>query len=985
MSRGAGTVRGLAVLGGGTALAAVLGLGFQSLLAYWFGASAETDAFFMSLSIYGFLGKFLMLSHLRSLALPVYARLRATDPARARRLAGGLLGLTVAGVTVLSPLLLAAAPVLVDLLAPGYQGPMRDLTVLLLRIRVPALLFLAGTTIAMAFLESEQRFGVTVSAQKVVPAAVSLALLLALANRYGIAAIAWIGLAATVAGALLILPMVRDRLGSPALCAAARDPEIRWIGGRWLSLSSSNAATFVGEWAFRVGASMLPVGLFSAVLYGRMVHDLLHGAINDSAQTMALPRFAAAIAAGADGADAGGGSTAAADAHARVGPPLRASLAGLTALSLPLTLLVAATAPWSVALLFGRGRFLADGMLRPTAVSLALFMIGFFLQGLVQILFSAAFATHRSDLINRTQLIGHLARAAALVPMVRWFSYVGLVGSQVAMNVLVLALFVLWSPRAWGMRVLPSQLLRPFIAAVVPALLYVAWVGPRLPEPLALGTAGRFAVMTAIGAGWLVVYGALAAALRLPEADTLRRRMRRPAATAVGVALACGVGHGRAAAQQSAGWSPVGEGHWTLPVLEWMEARGEIPVGSSAVRPLPAARVERLLGSSALGARFVEERGTEHGVGGSIGLRVRGDDAATRLRPILRADAGTPGSLPFAFVEVEGSSVLRAGVGARLGKLCAAVARERVQLGGGATGAIVLNPSAFLDGVVVGTAEPLRAGVLGAVSLVAGGGPLGRYEAVEDPWWGYLRATSRPKPWLQLGATRALLAGGHFGGGTVAFDAKPYGADAGSLGAGDVAKVLLGKNTRYDDKMAALDVRAAWSGLGLPLLTYVEVGWEDADRSWGDPGLIAGALWAGAGRVPLALRYEYVAFGHGARWCPWCDTLPAYWYRHVRFQSGWQAGAEPLGHPLGGYGHQHTLMGSSWTADGRLRAELRLAALERERWNLLETELPGSATRVDLSAAWRAHPSLELAAAVHDQRGEGWKRREWAVSAMGYF
>ena len=94
-------MRSLAILGGGTALAAVLGLGFQSLLAYWFGATAETDAFFMSLSIFGFLGKFLMLSHLRSLALPVYARLRAADAERARGLAGGLLGLSTAAVAVL--------------------------------------------------------------------------------------------------------------------------------------------------------------------------------------------------------------------------------------------------------------------------------------------------------------------------------------------------------------------------------------------------------------------------------------------------------------------------------------------------------------------------------------------------------------------------------------------------------------------------------------------------------------------------------------------------------------------------------------------------------------------------------------------------------------------------------------------------------------------------------------------------------------------
>ena len=183
-SRGARTVPGLAVLGGGTALAALLGLGFQSVMAFWFGAGSETDAFFMSLSIFGFLAKFLMLTHLKSLALPPYTRLRATDQAGAKEFAGGLLGISVVAVAVLSFLLFFASPLLVDALAPGYEGTTRDLTILLLRIRVPALPFLAGTTVAMALLESERRFGVTISAQKVAPAAVSLLLLLALADRF---------------------------------------------------------------------------------------------------------------------------------------------------------------------------------------------------------------------------------------------------------------------------------------------------------------------------------------------------------------------------------------------------------------------------------------------------------------------------------------------------------------------------------------------------------------------------------------------------------------------------------------------------------------------------------------------------------------------------------------------------------------------------------------------------------------------------------
>ena len=630
-SRGAGTVPGLAVLGGGAVLAALLGLGFQSLMAFWFGAGAETDAFFMSLSIFGFLAKFLMLTHLKSLALPPYTRLRATDEERAKEFAGGLLGISVVAVAALSFLLFFASPLLVDALAPGYEGTTRDLTILLLRIRVPALPFLAGTTVAMALLESERRFGVTISAQKVAPAAVSLLLLLALADRFGIVAVGWIGLASTVVGALVIWVAAHSRVGSVAPLTAVRNPELRLIGGRWVSLSSSNAASFLGEWAFRVGASLLPVGLFSAVLYGRMVHDLLHSAVNDSAQTVALPRFSAALA-----SPSGAGSPSAIDeaAHRRLGPVLRSALAKLSAVSLPLALVVAATAPWSVAILFGRGRFLQDGMLRPAAVSLALFTAGFFLQGLVQLLFAAAFATRRSELINRVQLVGHLVRAAAVVPMVRAFSYVGLVGSQVAMNALVLCLLMFWAPRGWELVGPGRSLLRPLIASALPAVLYLVVVAPRLPDPLAVGTLARVGVLAAVGAGWMLLHGLLTVGLGLPGAAALRKRLGRAAPAAV-MLLVLGMGlPPDAAAQSRAGWGPLPETHWSLAVLEWLEARGSLPVGTSSARPIPAASAATQLGlatAEPLAAGVVTRLREERGAMGSLADWIR-------VAPVLGVD-----------------------------------------------------------------------------------------------------------------------------------------------------------------------------------------------------------------------------------------------------------------------------------------------------------------------------------------------------------
>ncbi|HSW31956.1 MAG TPA: lipid II flippase MurJ [Longimicrobiales bacterium] len=1003
MSAPPGRLRSVALLGGGTALAAVFGLLFQALLSYHFGAGAETDAWFMSLSIYAFLGKFLMLSNVKSLALPVHRRLQASEPASAARLERRLLLWLGVGTGALSALVVLGAPVLVDALAPGYDGSQRDLTVALVRIRTPALAFLAVSTGGLVALEAAHRFGVTVTAQKLAPAVVSLALLAWMADRFGMVGVGWAGLAGGVAGGLVALVAMAHLLrpGGPAPSAeGARlaDRELRGIGRQWLGFGGSNAATFAGEWAFRIAASLLPVGLFSAVLYGRMVHDLLHAAVNDSAQTVSLPRFAAAAASAQGSAGSAQGSPA-----ARVGEQLREGLGTLAAATLPLAAFVAVTAPWSVALLFGRGRFLADGMLGPSAVSLQLFAVAFLVQGLVQLLFSAAFASGRSELVNRVQIAGHLVRAAVLVPAVMAFSYVGLVGAQVAMNLLVLGLLVAFSPREWRLR--PFQALEgmagpgargALVATAVATALHMA-VASRLPEPLSVGTAGRVAVLAAAGVGWLAVYGVLALALGVPALRRLAARIR-PAGVAVLLLAAWGAATPPGAAAQQVGGALLPADHWSRAVLEMLEARGLTPVGASSAGPPEGSRVDRVL-AAAGGARSAPWAGEalrvlrwEAAGPGTLGFAGAAEAGASSARDWPRgrdgvwagAAARVGGGRLFAHMAAEAGpgrgahALVRGGVGVRFGRFALHAGREHVQLGGGASGALALSSLVPLDGLLVTTPEPFDAPVLGPVALTAGVFPMRRYEAVDDPWFALLRVAVHPVPWLEVGVSRAALVGGHFPGGSVPWDPKSYGPDAGSMEPGDVVGILLGRVTGFDDQVNALDVRTSLARAGLPVLAYGEMALEDKDRSWGDGAVLAGVLLAPPSRVPVSFRYEYAAFGDPARWCAWCDTLPAFWYNHARFQSGWRVGNELLGHPLGGYGLQHLVGVTAFDASLRLHLEVVVGRLRRDRWNLLEDRRPGWATWARARGRVRWSRGLEL-------RGEGaWERGDagWAAGFL---
>ena len=507
---------GLGALGAGTVAAAVLGLALQSLIGFLFGAGAETDAYFMSLYVVAFLAKAFMFGPLKSIVLPEYAGLGVRSDE------GGLLLATVRRRVGWAALLaavaaVAAAPWLVDVFAPGYQGEQRALTIALLRIRAPALAFLALTVTALVALEAAGRFGRVALGRAVLPAAGTLLLLVVLGDRYGLIGLGWAGTAGAAAGCFALLAWSRRE--APLLSRRPRaEPSAhhqiaaRRVWRRWAGMGWSNAATIGGEWAYRIAASTLGPGLFTAVVFGRMVHDLLHGALNDSASTVALARFSH------DHADRRSPAAA-----------LASSMERLSAIALPAAVFVSIMSPWIAALLFGRGQLARDGMLGPVAASMALFMVGVVVQGRNQLAFQAAFATGRSALVNRVQLWGHLFRAVALLPAAWLWSFVGLVAVQVAMNVVVAIAFWRVAPlelapsgrraaAVWGLG-------GSAVAVAVPSLLLLLAVA-ALPDPFHAGELLRLGVVSAAAAAWCAAVLTIGALLHIPLHAELARRLR---------------------------------------------------------------------------------------------------------------------------------------------------------------------------------------------------------------------------------------------------------------------------------------------------------------------------------------------------------------------------------------------------------------------------------------------------------------------------
>src|SRR5512146_1072424 len=122
----------------GIFLSRIFGVLRESVFAHYFGLAPAADAFRAALRIPNYLQNLFGEGALSASFIPVYARLLAEgDEDEAGRVAGaiaGLLGLVLA-VLVLAGV--AATPVFIDAIAPGFHGAKRELAIHIVRILFP--------------------------------------------------------------------------------------------------------------------------------------------------------------------------------------------------------------------------------------------------------------------------------------------------------------------------------------------------------------------------------------------------------------------------------------------------------------------------------------------------------------------------------------------------------------------------------------------------------------------------------------------------------------------------------------------------------------------------------------------------------------------------------------------------------------------------------------------------------------------------------
>ena len=216
-SKGMKLLKSTATVGGATILSRILGFVRDVVLAKMFGASGETDAFFLAFRIPNFMRRLFAEGSFSLAFVPVLSEYKAVGDREALRdLIDHVTGTLAAILLLITAVGIFAAPLVLSVFAPGWLAedrPEFNLSAGMLRITFPYILFISLTALAGGILNTFERFLIPALTPVLLNLSlIAAALLLTDHLAVPVTALAWGVLLAGFAQLLLQIPALM-RLG----------------------------------------------------------------------------------------------------------------------------------------------------------------------------------------------------------------------------------------------------------------------------------------------------------------------------------------------------------------------------------------------------------------------------------------------------------------------------------------------------------------------------------------------------------------------------------------------------------------------------------------------------------------------------------------------------------------------------------------------------------------------------------------------------
>jgi putative peptidoglycan lipid II flippase len=490
------------------------------VFAHYFGLQSEAaDAFNAAFRIPNFLQNLFGEGALSASFIPVYARLlsrgQSAEADRIAGIVGSLLALVVSAIVALGVLL---APVLTAVVAPGFSGSKRELTVTLVRVLFPGAALLVLSAWCLGVLNSHRRFLLSYAAPVVWNVAMIATLLvwgpgsslpqLAVWLAWGSVAGSALQFAVQLPVVLLVAPNLRPGL-------QVFSAEVQLVVRNFVPVFFSRGVLQTSAYIDGMIASLLPTGAVTGLANAQLLYTLPVSVFGMSVAAAELPAMAGEASRG----------------HADFGP-LRARLdRGLRQIAyfvVPSAMILVALGDVVAAAVLQTGRFVyADAVYVWMILGGA--ALGLLPATLGRLYSSAFYALGDTRTPFRYALV-HVGLAAVLgyvfaVPLVSWL---GLEARLGAAGLTVSASLAAWVEllllrRSLNARIGLTGLPTGFLAvlwAAATAAAAVAWGAKIALPPL-----HPVVVAIYVLAAFTATFGGATIAMRVPEATALLARV----------------------------------------------------------------------------------------------------------------------------------------------------------------------------------------------------------------------------------------------------------------------------------------------------------------------------------------------------------------------------------------------------------------------------------------------------------------------------
>jgi putative peptidoglycan lipid II flippase len=516
------TGRSSALIASGILASRLLGLVRQKLIAHYLGAGLVAAAFNGAFRLTNFLQNLFGEGVLSASFIPVYANaLAREDVDEADRIAGAVGALLGAVVVVLVSLGIIAAPLVVKVIAPGFEGEQRDLTILLTRILFPgAGLFVLGAW-CLGVLNSHRKFFISYAAPVVWSVAMIVALFMFGPRRSQLDLAVIVSWASVVGAALSLfaqLPMVFHLLGKPRFSFDHSFPPVRQAIRNFGPVFASRGVVQVSGFIdIALASSIADVGAVALLANAQTIYLLPVSLFGMSVSAAELPEMSRDTGAGAAALE-------------RLRQRLNAALPRVAFFVVPSAVGFLVLGGAIVGVLLEGGRFTATDSMRTWAI-LAGSAVGLVASCLGRLYSSTFYALRDTRTpfwfalarVVLTAVLGYLfafplPRALGLEP---WTGAAGLTASAGIAGWLEFLLLRRAINARIGVTGIPRSTLARFWGASLVAggagwgVMQLAHALPHVPRGLAAITA------------FALVYGAASLALGVPEARALVARIRR--------------------------------------------------------------------------------------------------------------------------------------------------------------------------------------------------------------------------------------------------------------------------------------------------------------------------------------------------------------------------------------------------------------------------------------------------------------------------